>query len=85
MKLQNVAFASKRELTKQQLMVIIDCLNKYEFDEDVGDVPLTYDEVINNPKLLEYITTSAFSDWSGINDPVSFWNDDGWCDIQNYR
>lgn len=69
------------KVTSTQLQSFIDVLNKWEFDED----KLTFDEVMAKPKLLEYICTEAVLDGTAIFDPLSFWNNDGWCDIRDYR
>jgi hypothetical protein len=78
---QEIVFVVPVNITKIQLVNIILVLNKFEFPED----PLTIEEVLSNPELLKYICTEAAEDGTALFDPFEFWNNDGWCDIFDYR
>ena len=47
--------------------------------------PLTLPELMSNDRLMEYIVTEAVEDGVAMYDPGEFWNNDGWCDWQDYR
>lgn len=70
------------KVTKNQLLSFINVLNKWEFGKKDQ---LTFDEVMSKPKLLNYICSTAVEDGVALYDPLSFWNNDGWCDIRDYR
>lgn len=73
------------EVTEGQMEDIIDCLNKYEVDEDEGEERLTLEEVKSKPNLLKYLAEEAVKDGVAPYDPMEFWNNDGWCDFRDYR
>lgn len=78
-------------VTKTQLLSIIACLNRHEFDsgrknpEGVEDEILTFTEVMSKPNLLKYLCEEAVEDGVALYDPVEFWTNDGWCDVRDFR
>ena len=74
------------EITEDQIISFLPTINR-SFDQQDGDVLITIDEVKSNPKLLDYIVDEIVKDsvLMGLGDPFEFWNNDGWCDVQDYR
>lgn len=81
--MNETVFVVPVKVTSVQLQSFIDILNGWEFKKH--ETRLTFDEVMANPKLLEYICTEAVLDGVAMYDPLTFWNNDGWCDIRDYR
>lgn len=78
-------YTQEVHITKVQLEGYIDTINNGMDEEDDEYQPLTYKEVVNKKDLLHYICSSVIEDGVGVYDPEEFWNNDGWCDITDYR
>jgi len=63
---------------------IVEVLNKYEVDTEDGEKLLTLDEVLNNHALLAYLAKNAVFE-NGWYDPEEAWNNDAFCDWEDYR
>lgn len=80
---QDVVCVVPVSVTEKQLESFIAILNGWELRKH--EERLTLEEVMSKPKLLEYICREAVEDGVGVYDPLTFWNNDGWCDIRDYR
>ena len=76
----DVVYRIEIQLTRNDLENLLEVLNRYEFDDN----PLTVEEVLSKPDLLKYICEMDFKECTLI-DPLEYWNNDGWCDVHNYR
>lgn len=79
-------------VSREQLEGIIKCLNENELEgwrnpDGSGEQEelLTIEEVLANPKLRDYLCGEAVEDGIALYDPHEFWNNDGWCDLRDYR
>lgn len=71
-------------VSREQLEGIIKCLNENELSDEQEE-RLTIEEVLANPKLRDYLCGEAVEDGIALYDPDEFWNNDGWCDLRDYR
>lgn len=70
------------QVTQDQLEDILEVINRYELDEGIE---LTLEQVLANDELLTYICETAVDDGVlALYDPLEFWNNDGWCDVQDH-
>lgn len=80
-----VVYSVTTHISREQLLGFIKILNEYEIDEDEGEELFTVEEVLSKPDLLKYICTEAVNDGVALYDPIEFWNNDGWCDVKDFR
>ena len=77
-------YTVKTIVTEEEVRGIVDVLNSDVYKED-GEEELTFEEVRDNPNLLEYICTSYVEGNDGSGDVDEIWNMDGFCDWKEYR
>ena len=77
-------FTVKTIVTEEEVKGIIEVLNDDVYEED-DEEELTFEEVKDNPSLLEYICTCYVECDNGSGDVDEIWNMDGFCDWKDYR
>lgn len=78
----DIIYTGKVDITRQNLEGIVEVLNRYRFPE----TPLlTIEEILNNPRLKEYICAEAVADSLCIYDPLEAFSGDAWADWEDYR
>lgn len=73
------------EITQEKLVSFLGAINEFCIDEEDGDSPITLEEAITNERLLDYICKEAVEDGVAMYDPEEFIQNDGWCDVADYR
>lgn len=77
--MSEVVYTGQVPITRSQLESFIRVINIST------NQPLTIEEVLANERLLQYICFEAINDGVALHDPTEFWNNDGWCDVEQYR
>lgn len=79
--MSDIVYTTQISVNEIQLRSFIPYLNRNRDDDN----PITYEEIINNKKLLKYVCTEAVEDGVALFDPAEFWINGGWCDVEDYR
>jgi hypothetical protein len=79
---KDVVYSQAVNVTTAQLQKIVDVLSHDVYEDEQ---PLSIDEVLNNPQLLDYICSNTIEDGVALYDPHEAWNNDCWCEWKDYR